>query len=178
MTKVINRKSIFKGKLLEVFEDEILLPNGTKAIHHNASRPPVITVIPIDADGSIYLISQYRYPFGKYVLEAVAGFVEKGEELSHAVKRELKEETGIVAKTIMPLRTVQLSGSVFEAQAHLFLAKELSFDKATPEDDEDITLVKMSIAEAVDKVIAGDIDHAASIVGILLLDTLKRKGSL
>ncbi len=176
--KIVSSKRILKGRLLEVFETHLVLSSGGKRVHHIATRPPIVSVFPITEGYDIFLVSQYRYLLDKTTLEAMAGFIEPNESPLQAAKRELKEETGLVAKKWEKFVTAELAGSVFKGQAHLFFAKDLKEGEALPEESENIQLVRMSLDEAVKRVLRGEINHAASMIGILFLDRLKRNNKL
>lgn len=176
--KVISKKPVFKGRLLDVYEVELELPNGSKRIHHTAARPPTVSVLPVTDTGLVYLISQYRYLLESVSLEVMAGFVDKNETPLQAAKRELKEETGISASDWKKLAVIEMAGSVFRAQAYLFVAKEIKEGKATPEDDEQIDVVKIPLDTAVEKVLAGEINHSASVIAILMANELRKRGKL
>ncbi len=171
---VVGQKTIFKAELFEVKEIEIELSNGSKKIHHIAERRPTVSVFPITDLYDIYLVSQYRYLFRKVTLESMAGFINTNESPLQAAKRELEEETGLVASHWEELQRVELAASVFKASIYIFLAKDLEQRKQRPDESEDITVVKLPLSLAVEKVISGEINHASSIIGILLLDRLRK----
>jgi ADP-ribose pyrophosphatase len=176
--KIVSQKPVFKAELFDVkeivFEDHI----GKKKVHHEAERAPVVSVFPLTGKYEIYLVSQYRQMLRKTVLEAVAGYVKKGETAISAARRELKEETGIEAEQLEEMARVQLAGSVFKSKVSLFLAKGLIVGKNNLDDFEEISLVKMPLAQAVEKVMMGEINHAASMIGILMLDRLRAQKRL
>lgn len=176
--KVTSQKKILETELFDV--KEIALENnlGIEKIHHEAERAPVVSVFPLTKKNEIYLISQYRQMLKKTVLEAVAGYVQKNETTMAAAKRELKEETGIQAERLEEIANVQLAGSVFKSQVRLFLAKELVIGKNSPDDFEEIEIVKMPLKKAVEKVMLGEINHAASMIGVLILDKLRTQKRL
>lgn len=173
--RVLSQKRIFQGRLLEVFETELQLSNGKHKVHHIAKRPPVVCVLPITDSYEVYLVSQYRYMLDKVTLEVMAGFVEKGEMPLLAAKRELKEETGIQAENWKNVSTIEMAGSVFRAKAHIFIAKNLKKGKSYQEDYEDISLVKITLDDAVSKVLSGKINHSASMIAILLAQALRKE---
>lgn len=176
--KIISQKSIFKAKLFDVQEIDFRNKAGEKNINYVVERTPTISVFPLTDSNELYLISQYRYIFKRKVLEAVAGYIEKKETTLAAAKRELKEETGISAMQWEEIARIEMAGSVFKGKMHLFLANDLEFGPTQLEEDEEITLVKMSLKEAVEKVMTGEISHSASAIGILMLDKQRMEKKL
>lgn len=177
-TKILSSKPVFHAELFDVIENKIALPNGEKRTHHNIQRRPTVIVFPITPKYEIYLIKEYRYMLGKTLLEASAGFVDQDENPLKAAKRELEEETGIIASQWEKLTTLELGSSVTHSQSHLFLARELEIGIPKPEEGEMIELVKISIDEAVQKVMTGEISSSSTIVGIMMLNMLKRERKL
>lgn len=173
---LISSKTIFSGKNFHVDESQYLLPNKKKVLYHDAIRKPVVAVLPVvEHQGFyIYLVSQYRTLLKRRALEVVAGHIDEGEKPLTAAKRELKEETGIDAFQWEQLRSIEGSASVFRTQVHFFLAKDIEIVVAEPEEDEEIKLVKLPLQEAVKKVMMGEINTATSMIGILLLDSMKK----
>lgn len=176
--KIISQKSILKAELFDVkkieFEDE----KGERKIHHEAERTPVVSVFPLTDSYEIFLISQYRQMLKRTALEAVAGYMKKQETTITAAKRELKEETGISAHQLEELARIELAGSVFRSKVYLFLAKGLEVGDNNLDEDEQISVVKMPLDAAVEKVMLGEINHSASMLGILLLDKLRTQKKL
>ena len=116
--------------------------------------------------------------FKKRILEAVSGHIDENETSIAAAKRELKEEIGMSASQWEEIARIQTAASVIKATSHLFLVHDLEFGKPDPEAGEDIVLVKLPLKEAVAKVMSGEINNAATMIGILLLDKLKTEGKL
>lgn len=173
--KIVSQKSVFKAKLFDVKEIVFKNSNGKEKTHHIAERNSIVVIFPLTDQDEIYLISEYRYMLGKTVLEAVAGHIERKETAIAAARRELKEETGISAHQLEEIARVEMSASVFKSKSSLFLAKSLEMGENKLDDDERIALVKMPLEEAVGKVMSGEINHSASMLGILLLDKLRRQ---
>ncbi len=148
-------------------------------IHHQVERLPTVDIFPLTDTYELCLVSECRPMLGKTILSVPAGFMDKENEIPlQTAKRELQEELGITANQWEKLQTVELGNSVIHAKAHFFLAKDLTFGAPSPEEDERITLVKLPLSEAVQKVMAGEISGVCSMTGILLLDRLRREKKL
>jgi len=176
--KIISQKTTLKTELFDVKEIKFKGSAGKIKIHHEVERAPVVSVFPLTDQYDIYLISQYRSMLKKTILEAVAGFVEKNESVIAAAKRELKEEAGIEAQQLEEIARVEVAGSVIKGTVNLFLAKGLELGEVNLDEDEEISIVKMPLEQAVEKVMTGEINHAASIIGILMLDKLRMQKKL
>jgi 8-oxo-dGTP pyrophosphatase MutT (NUDIX family) len=171
--KIVSQKSVFKAKLFNVKELIFKDKEGKEKIHHIAQRNAFVTIFPLTERNEVYLISEYRYMLGKTVLEAISGYVNGSETAISAAKRELKEESGITAHQLEELVRIEMAGSVFRSKGHLFLAKDLEFGETNLDEDEQISLIKIPLSQAVEKVMMGEINNASSMVGILMLDKLK-----
>lgn len=176
--KIVSQKNVLRVKLFDVKQLNFQTETGKKKIQHFAERIPTVSVFPLTDSYEIYLISQYRYMLKKTVLEAVSGYVESKETTVAAAKRELKEETGMSAQQFEEIARVEIAASAFKGKMHLFLAKGLEMGTDDPEEDEEISMIKMPLDTAVEKVILGEINHSASMIGILILDKLRMQQKL
>jgi 8-oxo-dGTP pyrophosphatase MutT (NUDIX family) len=176
--KMVSQKNVFKAKLFNVKQITFKNKQGKEKNHYIAERNTVVTLFPLTDEYEIYLISQYRYMLNKTVLEAISGYVDKKETVIQAAKRELKEEAGITAYQLEEIARIDMAGSVFKSKGHLFLAKGLEFGKTDLDEDEQIKVIKMSLDQAVEKVMLGEINHAASVIGILMLERLRKEKKL
>lgn len=176
--KIVSQKSILRAKLLNVKQIDFENKTGKRKTHYIAERSPIVSVFPLTDSYEIYLLSEYRYMLKKIIIEAVAGHVERKETTIAAAKRELKEEAGISAMQLEEIARIEMSGSVFRSRTHLFLAKGLEIGKNKLDEDEEISLIKMPLEVAVEKVMIGEINHSSSMIGILMLDKLRTQGKL
>lgn len=175
--KIVSQKTVLKAKLFDVKELKIERA-GKKVVHRTAERHPTVSVFPLTENYELYLVSQYRYMLGERTIEAMAGFIDKDEVPLSAAKRELEEETGLTATYWSELVKIQLAASVFKAESTLFLAKDLKQGQQKQDEGEDILVVKVKLDDAVSKVMRGEINHSATVIGILFLDKLRREGKL
>ncbi|MEK9178653.1 MAG: NUDIX hydrolase [Patescibacteria group bacterium] len=173
--RTLSKKKLLTSELFEVIRTRFELPNGKIKIREDVFRKPTVCVFPIDGS-FIYLISEYRELWGERMLHAVAGFLDKeGETTLECAKRELLEEAGIKASHWEEISRYRLAASVIKGVTSLFLAKNLEFAGQKPEDDENIKVIKLSFKDAVGKVLNGEISDSATMIGILMIENLKRK---
>lgn len=173
--KILFSKSVYRASFFDVFETKVVFPGAIKRTHYNAVLQSVAAVFPVTKEREIYFVSQYRYLIGQETLEAVSGIVEKNETPLNAAKRELKEETGIEAGQWELLRKVELIPSFFRVPVSIFLAKELELKQSEPDKTEAIQIIKLPLFEAVEKIYTCEINTPTTIIGILLLDRLRKQ---
>lgn len=176
--KILSSKKVFSAKLFDVHEEVLQDHHNKEHTFRTVYTKSTASVIPITPKGEIYLIKQYRYLFGEYMLGIVSGFIEDNETPLQAAKRELKEEAGIEASQWEQIAKLTVMRSVVKHYVNMFIAKDLEISHPELQDEEDIELVKMSLEEAVKRVMSGEIYHSSSVTGILLLNELKRKKQL
>lgn len=173
-----SKNIVYSQKFFDVEEENLILPNGKSKKYDIVHRKPISTVFPLTEHNELYLILQYRHMFSKNILEAVSGHADEGEEAIDAAKRELAEETGLSAGNWRKILEFYSSASVINSHNTVFLAKDIVLGVASPEDDEDIKIVKISIKKAMEKVLSGEIKTASTIIGIFLIDKMQREGRL
>ena len=168
--RTIRRDTVYESGRFVVVRDHQQLPDGSvgswESIH---LRGEIVLALPIDADGSVYLVDIFRPLLGYYSLEVIGGGIEPGEAPEAAAARELLEETGIRAR-LTGLGMHELSTAMFPCRQHLFLAHVESFDQAQLEPFERHTirgLRRLPLAEAVELVMRGEI-RGLSSVGLIL----------
>lgn len=174
----IDYETVFNATLFDVEKASLTLTSGKKLTHFVVRRHPTVSVIPVTDAQEIYMVSEYRYMHKKTLLELASGFIDKGETALQAAQRELEEELGIKARQWEQLIHVDQNASVIDAQYKIFLAKGLELGKPRPTEDEAIRVVKVPLDEALNLVLTGQITTSESIIGILLVDRLRRDKKL
>lgn len=96
--KTLKSSIIYKDEYLKIYQDDVINPTGTQSVYTYTQSPPFVLIIAYDGKNFIF-VRQYRYPIKKYMLEFPGGSIDKGETPLAAAKRELKEETGIIANS-------------------------------------------------------------------------------
>jgi len=167
--KVISRQEVFKGPLISVEHWQAELYGGNVALREIVRHVGAAAVVPVDEDGTVTLVTQYRVAMGRVLLEIPAGKKDGPEEDPFlCAQRELSEETGITAAKWRFLTTLDTSPGFLTERIGLYLATELTQGETHPDEDEYLGLVRMPLAEAVEKVMTGEITDSKSIAGLLM----------
>jgi len=166
--RVTASRRIYEGRIVGLREDAVTLSDGRSALREVVEHGDVAAIVPIDVDGNVILVRQYRLPAGEALLEIPAGGVDEGEAIDAAAQRELREETGYRAGRLEPLCGFFVSPGYCTEFIHVFLATDLVEDPVAGDEDEDISLERMALLDAVRLIETGDIKDGKSIVGLLL----------
>ena len=165
----------YNNKWINVTEYQVLNPAGGKGIYGKVSfKNKAIGVIALDSNQDTYLVGQYRYPLSEYSWEIPEGGGPLDEPPLEAAKRELKEETGLTARRWTTLLRTHLSNSVSDEEGFVFLAEDLEQgERELEETESDLKTCKISLSEAVEKVMKGEITDSMSMMGLLMVARLK-----
>tara|TARA_B100000886_G_C20407342_1_gene485435 strand:- start:915 stop:1454 length:540 start_codon:yes stop_codon:yes gene_type:complete len=165
--KTLHSKCVFKGSLLDVRNDEVIFPNGSKSTREWINHPGAVCCIPVLENGDICLIRQFRYAVKKYVIELPAGKLESGEMPIDCARRELEEEIGFEANKIRFLTMFYPAVGFVNEEMHLFLAEDLKKTNTNFDEDEFIELIPKTLDQAVEMIYSGEITDAKTIIGLV-----------
>ena len=165
----IRSEQVYDGVLLDVRRDEVRLPDGETSGREWIKHPGAAAVVPIDAEGRVVLLRQFRFGPGREFWEVPAGkFDADGEEALDVAKRELAEEAGVEAARWARLGQTYPAIGYSDEVIHLFLAEGLSPTDTHVDDDEFVEPFRLPFAEAVAMARRGEIEDAKSCVALLL----------
>nr|WP_066635522.1 NUDIX hydrolase [Desulfolucanica intricata] len=165
--KTIDSKVIYQGKILNLRLDTVTLPNGNTGAREIVEHSGAVAIVAITDDQKVVLVKQYRHPVGEVLLELPAGKLESGENPLQCARRELKEETGWEAAEWIELTTFYTSPGFSNEKMYLYLAKNLSYTGQKLDEDEFVQVILMTLDDAVQRVLSGEIHDSKSIAGIL-----------
>jgi len=179
--KIIKSEPIYKGKIVELKIDTITLPNGKEALREIDVLGEAAAVMPIDADGNVVFVRQYRHPVALspyasklkarerkgMALEIPAGIVDDGEDPLVCAARELEEETGFKSDNITHLFSMYPSIGFCTQVVHIYKAENLYQGKQSLDPEEFIEVEKYSFEKSVEMVFNGEIIDGKSIAAIM-----------
>jgi len=172
--KPVSCDTVFKGHVFSVDLAEVLLRDGFRApreiVRHNGGA----AIVPMDEQGNIYMVRQFRCPFNQILLEIPAGKLEPDEDPELCAIRELEEETGCKTGHVESLGVIYPSPGYCSEKLHLFLATHLSRGDANPDDGEFLNVHRIPLRILLQKIDEGEISDAKTIVA--LLKTARRLG--
>jgi len=166
--RVVASRRIHEGRIVRLREDTVELADGRTALREVVEHDDVVGIVPLDGEGNVILVRQFRLPAKEVLLEIPAGGVDMGESAEEAAQRELQEETGYRAAQLDRLAGFFVSPGYCTEFIHVFLATDLSESVIAADDDENIALERMPLAQAVQLIQRGQIKDGKSIVGLLL----------
>ncbi|MBH1941474.1 NUDIX hydrolase [Mobilitalea sibirica] len=169
--KRLNRELSFKGNIIDFYSDTIEINGERKTtfdfIHHNGAS----AMIPVDKDGKILMVRQYRNAIDSYTLEIPAGGLNKGEDNLTCAIRECEEETGYIAGKAHHLIDIYTTVAFSNEKISIFYTNDLTPSKQNLDEDEYVTIEKHSLDEIIKMIYNGTIQDAKTIAGILAYKT-------
>jgi ADP-ribose pyrophosphatase len=164
----LERKEVYDNNWINVNEHQVLNPSGGPGIYGVVHfKNTAIGVLPLDEDNNTWLVGQYRYPMQAYSWEIPEGGGALGVDPLIGAKRELLEETGLVATDWTEIQRMYLSNSVSDEMAVIYVARGLTMTEAEPEETEQLIVKKLPFEEAYEMVMDGRITDSMSIAAIL-----------
>jgi 8-oxo-dGTP pyrophosphatase MutT (NUDIX family) len=174
--KTLRTELKYENPWIKVTESQVLNPAGNPGIYGKVHfKNTAIGIIPLDDELNTWLVGQYRYVLNQYSWEIPEGGGKLGIPPLESAKRELMEETGIVATQWDHIMEVHLSNSVSDELGLIYIARNLRFEEACPEDNEQLQVKKLPFSEVVEMVMRGEITDALAVSGILKANMLLSK---
>ncbi|MRS02006.1 NUDIX hydrolase [bacterium] len=163
-----NSRTVFSARLFKVKNIDMPLPDGKIKTYELVDIQNAITILPIDSEGYVYFVEQYRIGACKSLLELPAGKIEQDEDPLVAARRELREETGMDAEEIKPLGNFYMSPGYANEFMYGFLATGLFRAPLTPDSDEFINVKKLHLRDVMELVNTGKLDDSKTLALLML----------
>jgi len=169
--KFIRRVHRFKGNIINVETQYVLLPNGKEATRDVVLHPGAAAIVPINEEGEIYLVKQFRKPIDQMLLEIPAGKLDfLGEDPNVCAVRELKEETGLTAKNMKHVSSVFSCPGFCNEVLHIYIATGINVGQSCTDEDEFLSVEKYHINDLKKMIYDGNIRDGKTIIGIFAAD--------
>ena len=164
---------------ISVTHRDVINPSGGAGIYgHVHYKNLAIGILAVDAEGNTWLVGQYRYATDHYSWEIPEGGGDPALDPVISAQRELREETGIQASSWRLLLHMELSNSVSDELANVYLATGLTYGASSPEETEQLTLRRLPLTEAIDMALDGRITDALSVAALLRAKVELDRGEL
>jgi 8-oxo-dGTP pyrophosphatase MutT (NUDIX family) len=177
--KIMDRHKVYENPWIELTEFQVINPSGGKGIYGKVHFKHIaVGVITLDENWNTWLVGQYRFTLNQYSWEIPEGGARMDEDPLEGAKRELLEETGLLAKEWTKILQLHLSNSVSDEVAFIYMARKLEQQTAAPEETEQLLIKKLPFEEAAAMVEKGQITDSMSVAAIQQIQLLIIQGKL
>jgi 8-oxo-dGTP pyrophosphatase MutT (NUDIX family) len=177
--QILGEKPVYDNNWIRITEYDVINPSGGKGIYGKVHfKNLAMGIVPLDEEWNTWLVGQYRFPISKYSWEIPEGGGMIGIAPLESAKRELKEETGLVAAEWTEILRLYLSNSVTDEYSIIFLAKVLAQEDAVPEETESLIVKKLPFEKAYEMVSSGEITDVMSVAAIQKVKLMMMEGRL
>lgn len=172
--ETISSRTVYRGRLLHVLEDEVRLPDGARTTREYIRHPGAVMMVPVLDSETIVLVRQYRYPLRRHFYELPAGKRERGEEPLVTARRELREECGYEAAEWRRMGSIHPCIGYSDEAIELYLARGLTHVGQATDDEEFIEVVPLPLSEALEWIRDGRITEVKAVIGLLWAERVLR----
>jgi ADP-ribose pyrophosphatase len=166
--KVQDTRTVYRGRIFDVFLEKVVLPNGMTKDREVIRHPGAAAMVPLLGDGRVILIKQYRHAVDRFLWEIPAGTLERGENPLECARRELVEEIGYSAATLEKITEILPAPGYTDERIHIFIATELSPALQNLDADEVLEIKPTPFDRAIEMIGQGHIQDAKTIVGLMV----------
>ena len=171
--KRLKRVPVHKGHIIDIYTDTMSLPSGRTADWDFIAHKGAAAIVPVDQDGKIIMVRQYRNAVEKFTLEIPAGGLNKGEDMKTCAARELEEETGYRSQKVEHLIDLYTTVAFCNEKIGIYYSEDLIPSKQNLDEDEFVSVERYTLSELVEFILNGTIDDAKTISAILAYKTKK-----
>ena len=170
--RVTDTQEIFRGRAFTVRLDQVARPDGGTMQVEIVDHPTAVTMVPVDADGNVCFVRQYRHSCGKVMFELPAGTLEPGEDPLECAIRECREEIGMSPGKVVHLGGFYLAPGYSTEYLHIYLVSDLTPAPLDPDADEDLQVVRVPLRDLASLVERGELEDAKSLASLHMAQRL------
>lgn len=174
--KTIDSEMVYTGGFLKIKKDKVLLPDGKTSSREYILHPGAAVMIPVLKENRVVMVRQYRHAVGEIFWEFPAGKIDSGEKSIETAKRELKEETGYVAKDWRYLTTIHPVIGYANEKIDLFIAQDLTLEQAQLDHGEFLEVVEVAIDDLLGMVRRGEVTDVKTQIAVFWLEKVMKEG--
>ncbi len=163
----MSSRIVYAGRVLRLAVESVRLPNGASCDLEIIRHPGAAAVVPVDDDGAVILVRQFRHAAGAWILEVPAGKLDAGEKPEACAARELEEETGYRAGALRSLGDILTTPGFTDERIWLFLARGLTPSRQNLQRDEALTVERLPLDRAVEMALRGELTDAKSVCALV-----------
>jgi 8-oxo-dGTP pyrophosphatase MutT (NUDIX family) len=158
----------FRGRVFDVRQDQVRMPDGRLARFDVVAHHGTVTILPLDEEGQVWFVRQYRHPAQAVLLELPAGVMDEGELPEESARREIREEIGMAAGELREIGTFFLAPGYSTEFMHVFLATHLTPAPLAGDEDEFITIEKIPLRQVFQTDMAGNFRDSKTLAALYL----------
>ena len=166
--ELLKSETLLQGRAFKIRRDQLKTPDGRETMFEIIEHGGSVIIIPIDADGNLLFVRQYRHAAGRDLLELPAGTRDDNEPFEVCAAREIREETGMEAGKLQKVGEFYLAPGYSTEFMVVYLATNLKHNPLEADDDEFLEVEKIPVGEVVQRVERGEIPDAKSLAALLL----------
>lgn len=169
--QILNTSIIYRGRAFQVENVHVRLPDGRQRDYDLVNHRGAVTILPLDEDGEVWFVRQYRIGARQSLLELPAGVLEEGEDPAEGAGREIREEIGMAAGKLLKIGEFFMAPGYSSELMHVFLATDLIPESLPQDDDEFLEIIRLPLAEVMEMAHRGEIIDGKTLSSLLLAQT-------
>ena len=174
---IVERNLVYTGRVFRVESVQVRLPDGRVRRYDLVNHRGAVTILPLDADGQVWFVRQWRIGAQQELLELPAGVLEEGEDPAVGAAREVREEIGLAAGKLLEIGQFYMAPGYSTELMHVFLATDLYPDPLRADDDEFLEVIRIPLAQVLEMACNGEITDGKTLSSLLLAQKhIEQKG--
>lgn len=168
---ILDKKTSYRGRIFDIEQLRVRLPDEREQVYDLVNHRDSVTILPLDDENKIWFVRQFRMGCQCDLLELPAGVINDGESAEECARREIREEVGYSADSLLKIGEIYLAPGYINEKNHIFLARQLKNDPLQQDEDEFLERISIPLEEAYMLARAGNITDSKSLAALLLAES-------